>query len=391
MKKFFDGFKARFAVDDAFTREDRYKATIKYAVGFTILVLFVLLPLRVIAWIRQEDSLNTFYFVNNLVCIALLFFTARLNDKLKTTLASELFIFLSCYLCFTAYPFQNADQILLYLAIPVSVSSFISDGRRSLRVLLFVVPLFLIFYQVFFSTHQFPVFSIICLILIAVISWRVSILVENMFNQLVSAYDSTIEGWAQALEMRNQETEGHSHRVVSLTLQLVEKLHIPANRWVHIQRGVLLHDIGKMGVPDTILCKAGPLTDSENMVMQRHPFYARELLNRIAYLAPAMDIPYCHHEKWDGTGYPQGLQGDAIPLEARIFSVIDVWDAMRSKRSYRSAIPEVQVIEYMRSERGRSFDPAVVDAFFNMMSLPLTAKNVKTRLVLNYPPQKLRR
>jgi len=150
-------------------------------------------------------------------------------------------------------------------------------------------------------------------------------------------------------------------------MQLVQEMKIDQSLWVHIQRGVLLHDIGKMGIPDTILCKPGPLTPAEWELMREHPAKACQLLSKIPYLQPAIEIPYCHHEKWDGSGYPRGLKGEEIPLEARIFSVIDVWDAMRSHRSYRNAIPENQVIEYLYTESGRSFDPQVIKAFFEMM------------------------
>ncbi|MBA4375263.1 MAG: HD-GYP domain-containing protein [Anaerolinea sp.] len=210
-----------------------------------------------------------------------------------------------------------------------------------------------------------------------------------MTGQLVSAYDSTIEGWSQALEMRNQETEGHSQRVADLTMQLVKKMCVDETCWVHIHRGVLLHDIGKMVVPDTILCKAGPLTESEHQIMRNHPHYAKDLLIKIPYLAPALEIPYCHHEKWDGSGYPRGLRGNEIPLEARIFSVIDVWDAMRSKRSYRDAIAEHQVIEYLNIESGRSFDPVIVNEFFDMMNFKPHASSELPRLILSQNPQKL--
>ena len=136
---------------------------------------------------------------------------------------------------------------------------------------------------------------------------------------------------------------------------------------VHVRRGALLHDIGKMGVPDSILLKPGPLTDDEWIIMRMHPVYAHDLLAPIAYLLPALDIPYCHHEKWDGTGYPRGLQGEKIPLAARLFAVVDVWDALRSDRPYRLAWPEEKVREHIRSLSGTHFDPKVVEAFINLV------------------------
>ncbi|HOE14861.1 MAG TPA: PAS domain S-box protein [Candidatus Saccharicenans sp.] len=185
--------------------------------------------------------------------------------------------------------------------------------------------------------------------------------------ELTMAYDTTIEGWAQALELRDQETEGHARRVADLTIRLARALDVPAEQLVHIRRGAILHDIGKMGIPDQILLKPGPLTMEEREIMKKHPIYARQLLLPIKYLHPAIDIPYCHHERWDGTGYPQGLKGEQIPLAARIFAVIDVWDALISDRPYRSAWPEEKALNYIREQAGHHFDPRVVEKFLELL------------------------
>ncbi len=185
-------------------------------------------------------------------------------------------------------------------------------------------------------------------------------------GDLVMAYDSTLEGWSRALDLRDHETEGHSQRVTGMSLHLARAMGLPETELVHLRRGALLHDIGKMGIPDSILLKPGPLSEAEWVVMRLHPVYAYELLHPIAYLRPALDIPYCHHEKWDGTGYPRGLKGEEIPLAARIFAVVDVWDALRSDRPYRAAWPEARVRDHIRSLRGSHFDPAVVDAFLGL-------------------------
>ena len=186
---------------------------------------------------------------------------------------------------------------------------------------------------------------------------------QRLNTSLMMAYDSTLEGWSRALDLRDRETEGHTQRVTELTLRLARASSYTTDELTHVRRGAILHDIGKMGIPDSILLKPGPLTEDEWAVMRRHPVLAHELLSPIPYLGPALDIPYCHHERWDGTGYPRGLRGDQIPLAARIFAVADVWDALRSDRPYRNAWSAPQTREYIRSLAGSHFDPNVVDLF----------------------------
>nr|WP_290668633.1 HD domain-containing phosphohydrolase [Ardenticatena sp.] len=181
------------------------------------------------------------------------------------------------------------------------------------------------------------------------------------------AYDETIEGWARALELRDHETEGHSRRVTEATLALARRLGIPDHDLVHMRRGALLHDIGKIGIPDAILNKPGPLTPEEWEIMRLHPVYAYNLLAPIEYLHPAIDIPYCHHEKWDGSGYPRGLRGHEIPLAARIFAIVDVWDALSHDRPYRRAWPRDKVINHLREQSGSHFDPDILPTFLLML------------------------
>src|SRR5262249_5147095 len=160
-------------------------------------------------------------------------------------------------------------------------------------------------------------------------------------------------GWSRALDLRDKETEGHSQRVTHLTLRLAADMGLPAAEQLPIRWGALLHDIGKMGIPDHILLKPGPLTDSAWEIIRRHPTYAYALLSPIAYLRAAIDIPYCHHEKWDGSGYPRGLSGEQIPLAARLFAVVDVWDALRSDRPYRQAWPVASIRAHLRDQAGQ--------------------------------------
>ncbi len=196
---------------------------------------------------------------------------------------------------------------------------------------------------------------------------RLSIARHRSAIALTQAYESTLEGWSRALEMRDTETKGHTQRVSTQTVRLGRLMGLSEEALMHAHRGALLHDIGKLAIPDSIMFKPGALSDEQVETMRRHPDYAYTMLAPIAYLHPALDIPYCHHEKWDGSGYPRGLRGAEIPLAARIFAVIDVWDALRSDRPYRTAWTDTQAREYIRAHAGKHFDPQVVAVFFHML------------------------
>lgn len=186
--------------------------------------------------------------------------------------------------------------------------------------------------------------------------------------ELGLAYEATIAGWSRAMDLRDKETRSHTERVTDLTLKLARHLDLSESEMIHIRRGALLHDIGKIGVPDDILHKPDKLTDAEWEIMRQHPSYAYEMLTAIEYLKPALDIPYYHHEKWDGTGYPQGLKGEQISLVARIFAVVDVWDALTSNRPYRAAWTKEQALEYIKEQSGKHFDPQVVRTFLMLIN-----------------------
>lgn len=185
-------------------------------------------------------------------------------------------------------------------------------------------------------------------------------------QDLEEAYQATLEGWVHALDLRDKETEGHTIRVTEITERLARSMGVEEAELVHIKRGALLHDIGKMGIPDGVLLKPGALTPEERMLIEKHPIYAYEMLSPIKFLQPALDIPYCHHEKWDGSGYPRGLRGEDIPLAARIFAVADVWDALVSNRPYRKGLLPADVRKKIREQAGIHFDPHVVDAFLSL-------------------------
>jgi response regulator RpfG family c-di-GMP phosphodiesterase len=183
------------------------------------------------------------------------------------------------------------------------------------------------------------------------------------------AYDATIEGWARALELRDEETEGHTQRVTEWTVRLAQGMGIRGEELLHMRRGALMHDIGKMGIPDSILRKKGPLDDDEWVIMRQHPSMAFEMMASINFLRPALTIPFSHHERWNGSGYPQKLSDRQIPLAARIFAVVDVWDALYRGRLYRPPMPEAEVLDYLRQEAGRLFDPEVVTAFVELRTV----------------------
>lgn len=184
---------------------------------------------------------------------------------------------------------------------------------------------------------------------------------------LQQAYDATLQGWARALELRERETASHSRRVVELTMQVARAMGINGEELVHVERGALLHDIGKMGIPDGILLKPGRLTDDEWVIMRKHTEYAQTMLYEIEYLRPCLDIPYCHHEHWDGSGYPQGLKETEIPLPARIFAVVDNYDALTHNRPYRPAWSHAEAKLYLRNQCGKIFDPQVVETFLKFV------------------------
>ena len=202
---------------------------------------------------------------------------------------------------------------------------------------------------------------------IAIHNSRLFTQIQNSREELRLAYDATIAGWSHALELRDQETEGHTQRVADMTVRLARVFGMGEDDIVNIRRGAILHDIGKIGVPDSILLKSARLTEDEWTQMRRHPRFAYEMLVPIDYLKPALDIPYCHHEKWDGTGYPRGLRGEEIPLAARLFAVVDVWDALTNPRPYRESMTKEQALQYLRKQSGMHFDPCIVEIFMEMV------------------------
>jgi HD-GYP domain-containing protein (c-di-GMP phosphodiesterase class II) len=217
---------------------------------------------------------------------------------------------------------------------------------------------------------QSGMFSNADLDLLQSISSTAAIAIKNasLFEELENAYEETLMGWAKAVELRDQDTEDHTLRVAQLTVNLARHMNMPESQIVHLRRGAMMHDIGKLGIPDGILLKAGRLTEAEFEIMKMHTTHAYDMIYPIKHLRPAIDIPFCHHEKWDGSGYPRGLGEEHIPLAARIFAVVDVWDALRSNRPYRPQWTKEAVITYIKEQANFHFDPQVVQCFLDLIN-----------------------
>jgi HD-GYP domain-containing protein (c-di-GMP phosphodiesterase class II) len=206
---------------------------------------------------------------------------------------------------------------------------------------------------------------------IAVESTESFLNLQRSHSELARTCDSAIEGWSRAVDLRARGAEGHGRRVTELSIRLAERMGVAADALPSLRRGALLHDIGKIGIPDRILWKPDALTEDEWRLMRQHPKIAEELLSPVAFLRSALDIPKFHHERWDGKGYPYGLSGTDIPLSARVFSVIDVWDSMQAQRPFRNPCTESESTQYLRQESGRRFDPAVIISFFQILREPV--------------------
>jgi len=267
----------------------------------------------------------------------------------ETVLAFPVFI------VFTAFMFGRRG---LWIATILSIAAVVA---------VYSLQIYGVFENQFIAsfTRVFIVSSL--LVITSLVIWVVHGSWETHLLRLRESYDLTLQGWARALEYRDGETAGHTRRVTELSVALAQRLGLSDEEIRNLQRGAYLHDIGKMAIPDHILLKPGPLTEEEWKFMRQHPVRAREFISEIPYLQPAIQVAYSHHERWDGNGYPQGLRGEQIPLPARVFTVIDNWDALNSDRPYRKAWPREMVIAYIKENAGSIFDPQVVEAFLGIV------------------------
>ena len=302
-----------------------------------------------------------------------------LNHSRRYDVAAWIFC-VSFYVVISLLLYQGAglyDSTILAFPIFMICVAFLFGTRGLLTAMAFsILAAFTIYFLqsmgLFESSYQASLLRAVIISLLfavmALVTWIVRKTWEMNLSLLNEAYDLTLRGWARALEYRDGETAGHSQRVTELSVAVGQALGLEADDMINIRRGSYLHDIGKMAIPDNILLKPGALTDDEWKIMKLHPVRSREFLAEIPFLQGAIPIAYSHHERWDGTGYPDGLKGEEIPLLARIFSVVDNWDALTSDRPYRKAWPDEKVIAYLKEKAGKMFDPRIVDVFLSLNS-----------------------
>lgn len=330
-----------------------------------------------IVYILQPSWEYLTYTIENLAAYIPIYIFWQMNKKGVVLLTANLAIGFIILASLGLGDARYVEYLMIVFALPIGMSSFIIRPTSSFWFAGLTVAGYTLSSLVTGYSWEYNLTAVVALFALAFMTWATASQLEQTISQndklldelkitnieIQTAYQTTLEGWSRALEIRDRETEGHTKRVTELTLQLARQLGISGEQLNQIHRGVLLHDIGKLGIPDDILRKPGQLTEKEMRIMRLHPQIAYELLKPIEYLKPALNIPRYHHEKWDGTGYPYGLKGESIPLEARIFAVVDVFDALTHDRVYRKAMKIDDAITYIKSEAGTHFDPDVVEAF----------------------------
>jgi hypothetical protein len=347
--------------------------TEKIILGVTLLGMLAanltLLLINLIQAIFYPNDLDLVFLIEDTLLIVFLVLVAWIYRRGRIRLAA--YLVLTALTLFSSFMFtpEVLNRAMIVFVFPVMLASFVLEPSHSFLFAGLTTLGYTIYYILNFEriTYPYNYFAIFIIYLTAVISWTVAYFLQRANCAVVGSYEKTLEGWARALELRDDETNGHSERVVDLTDKLARRLKLNEEDLVNLRRGVLLHDIGKIGIPDRILLKPGPLDDEEWKLMHRHPELALDLLKQIPYLHGALDIPYCHHEKWDGNGYPRGLRGEEIPVIARLFAVVDVWDALTSNRPYRPAWSAEQAANYLTEQSGKQFDPRIVPTFLALL------------------------
>ena len=341
-----------------------------------ILLVYVTINNIVIQFFIPSSE-NMTYLIQDILAFIPFYVFWHINKKGLVMVAAYIAITFTILAVTLLSDVKYLEYQMVVFALPIGMASFIIRPSSSFIFATLTSALYTIASISANYAWEYNFIAILALFALAFMTWVTAHLLENAIqknNDLVLdlqntnrniqlAYESTIEGWSHALEIRDRETEGHTQRVTQMTMRISRIMGLNEEQLRHIQRGALLHDIGKLGIPDDILHKPGPLTEQELNIMRTHTQIAYNLLSPIEYLKPALSIPSYHHEKWDGTGYPHKTKGEDIPLEARIFAIIDVYDALSHDRPYRKAWPKQKVIEYILAESGKHFDPNVVNIF----------------------------
>jgi response regulator RpfG family c-di-GMP phosphodiesterase len=357
-----------------------------------LLAMYILLVSSLLAYTLVESAIYlilhrtfeyTIYMFEELLIAAFLYGFWRLNRQGLVDLTAYAVIAFSIIgAAFVAQP-PYLEYIMVVFALPIGIASFIIRPSSSFHATLLAALATLMASIIWDYAPEYSLTAVAALFALAFMTCVIARQLEDTLQknttlytdlqssntELKNAYESTLEGWSRALELRDRETEGHTKRVMELTMRVARNLAFTSEELVNIRRGALLHDIGKLGVPDHILHKLGPLNEDEWKIMRQHPLFAYNMIHPIEYLRTALDIPCYHHERWDGSGYPYGLKGMQIPLAARIFTLADVYDALSSDRPYRAAWPREQVLEYIRNSSGSHFDPEVVEVFLREIRL----------------------
>ncbi len=340
------------------------------------LAMYMLINNLIVLYIFNPPGYKL-YLVEGVITFLPLYLFWKLNQKGHVTLTAYLSISFSIFFAALGSDAKFMEYLMVVFSLPIAISSFVIRPSSSFLFAFLTAAAYTASSITTGYVWEYNLTAIIALFSLALMTWAVANQLENALRKndaLVStlrksnrdirdAYETTLEGWSHALEIRDRETEGHTQRVTDMVSLIANMMGFTKEQLIQIHRGALLHDIGKLGIPDEILHKPGPLTAQEMKIMRTHPQIAYNLLYPIEYLRPALPIPCYHHEKWDGTGYPHGLKGNDIPLEARIFAVIDVYDALSHDRPYRKGWSKERVLQYIKSESGKHFDPTVVEIF----------------------------
>jgi response regulator RpfG family c-di-GMP phosphodiesterase len=357
-----------------------------------LLAMYILLLSGLLAYALLENAIfllthpsveYTVYLLEELVIAGFLYAFWRFNRRGRVELTAYAVIAFSIIGAASISQPPYLEYIMVVFALPIGIASFIIRPSSSFHATLLAAIATLTASVVWHYALEYSLVAFAALFALSFMTWVIARQLEDTLQknatlytdlqssnmELRNAYETTLEGWSRALELRDRETEGHTQRVAELTVRVARALAFTSEELVNIRRGALLHDIGKLGVPDHILHKPGPLDQYEWKTMRQHPLFAHNMIHPIEYLRPALDIPCYHHERWDGSGYPYGLKGTQIPLAARIFTLADVYDALTSDRPYRGAWPKKRVLEHIRRGAGTHFDPDVAEVFLREIRL----------------------